>query len=269
MSLFAYLAAKRPLLKKQLRTAKIDKTPKQAIQEAIQLALTMGIGTTFLLYLTYDLVTETIFHLFATLVISLYFFYNYYFLGIKAKISKHAKEIDKDVLFAGRYLIVKLNSGKPLINSLIDAANSYGTAEKYFKEIVKDIEMGKPLEVALSEAAEFSPSLKFKKILFQISNALKIGIDVTQFLEATLSEIAEQQIIEIQRYGKKLNGITLFYMLIGIVLPSLGMTMFVIVAGLSNLDIGLVFYGVALLFIIALQSMFLIIYRQARPNINI
>ena len=269
MSWIAYLAAKRPLLKKELRTAKIDKTPKQAVKEAIQLAITMGSGMTLFLYWTVGFVSETILNLILTFIVLLYAFYQYYFLGIKAKISKRAKEIDKDVLFAGRYLVVKLNSGKPLINSLIDAANSYGTAEKYFKEIVKDIEMGKPLEAALSEAADYSPSRKFKKILFQISNALKIGIDVTQFLEATLTEIAEQQIIEIQRYGKKLNGITLFYMLMGVVLPSLGMTMFVIVAGLSNLDIGLTFYGVALLGIIMLQSMFLIVYRQARPNINI
>ena len=34
-------------------------------------------------------------------------------------ITKRAKEIDRDVLFAGRFLLVKLNSGKPLMNSII------------------------------------------------------------------------------------------------------------------------------------------------------
>jgi hypothetical protein len=73
------------------------------------------------------------------------------------------------------------------------------------------------VEEALDDAAEYSPSEKFRKIIFQINNALKIGIDVTDFLRETLEQIVDDQILQIKKYGKKLNSVTLFYLLIGVV----------------------------------------------------
>ena len=77
------------------------------------------------------------------------------------------------------------------------------------------------MEEALEKACNTTPSKKFKKILFQINNALKIGVDVSVSLESTLEEISQEQLVEIQRYGKKLNSMTMFYMLLAIVAPSL------------------------------------------------
>ncbi len=269
MRILSYLANKKPLLKKWLKMARESQTPEQVVGQAIKTGLVFGSALTYIAYLLIPAVNESFIMLLLTFIVLCYLMYNYHFAGVKAKISKRQKEIDKDVLFAGRYLLIKLNSGTPLINAIIEAANSYGTAEVYFKEIVKDIEMGTPIEQAISNEAEYSPSDKFRKILFQISNAMEIGIDVTEFLEATLNEIAEEQIIEIQRYGKKLNSVTLFYMLIGVVLPSLGMTLFVIVFSLANINVDMLFFGVALFFLAVIQGIFLVVYRAIRPNINI
>ncbi|MBN2459783.1 type II secretion system F family protein [Candidatus Woesearchaeota archaeon] len=189
--------------------------------------------------------------------------------SVDSKISKRAKSIDKDVLFAGRFLLIKLNSGKPLINSLTDASQSYGVANTYFKDIVRNIDLGTPLEDALEKAMDNCPSKKMGRVLFQINNALRIGIDVTQNLEAVLEEIANEQLVEIQRYGKKLNSLTLFYMLVAVVAPSLGLTMFMVVAGLVSLDIGPGTFGVFLLFLIILELVFLSLFKSIRPNVNI
>ena len=98
---------------------------------------------------------------------------------------------------------------------------------------------------------------------------MKIGVDVTQFLRSTLEEIIEDQIVEIKRYGKKLNSVTLFYLLVGIVIPSLGMTLATIGVSIAFNIPEWVFYGGTLLGLILLQSIFLITYRQIRPNLNI
>jgi pilus assembly protein TadC len=205
------------------------------------------------------------------IVAALFFFISRAILtkSVDAKISKRAKEIDKDVLFAGRFLLIKLNSGKPLINSLIEASQSYGVASHYFKEIVRNIELGTPLEQALESAMDNCPSRKMKRILFQINNALKVGVDVSQNLEAIIMEITNEQLVEIQRYGKKLNSLTMFYMLLAVVMPSLGITIFVILASLVSLSLPPSIFFVFLFFLTMTELMFISIFKSIRPSVNI
>jgi pilus assembly protein TadC len=264
----AYLTTRRRSLKKDIMMARVDKEPTEVVHEAVQLSILLTLSVAFIIFLLLNEAGISPLWTIATIPFLLLGFYQYRLLGIKSKVVSRRKEINKDVLFAGRYLLVKLNSGAPLVNALSEAANSYGMANKYFREIMNDIDLGKPVEDALQRAAEYSPSEKFRKIIFQINNALKIGIDVTEFLRETLEEIVEDQILQIKRYGKKLNSVTLFYLLLGIVLPSLGMTILTIVASISNFS-GWPFYSSVLLFLIILQSIFLITYRQIRPNLNI
>lgn len=248
--------------------ARVDKSPEEIVREGIKMSMMLTVTTSFILFLILQRSEASILLIFPALPLLGWFFFNYRLLAIKAKIAKRRNEIDRDVLFAGRYLLVKLNSGQPLVNALAEAGESYGMANKYFKEIMHDIDLGKPVEDALSEAAEYNPSKKFRKIIFQISNALKIGIDVSRFLEATLDEIVEEQIIEIKDYGQKLNSVTLFYLLIGVVMPSLGMTL--LTMGVSVIGVSdVVFYSISLLGLIALQSVFVIVYKAIRPNLNI
>lgn len=269
MSLASAIAAKNPRLKKELRMARIEKNPLEMIKLGLKFASFSTITLVILLFFLFSKSEISLLWLLVLAPLLFWGFYKFSMLKIKAKILRRKKEIDRDVLFAGRYLLVKLNSGQPLINALVDASKSYGVANKYFKEIVREIELGKPLEKALAEESEYSPSERFRKILFQISNALKIGIDVTEFLSATLEEIAQEQIIEINRYGKKLNSITLFYMLFAVVMPSLGLTIIIIVLSMSGMALQNNFFFSILFFVAIVQVMFLAVYKAIRPNINI
>ncbi len=270
MKLSERIAIKHPELRRKLYVAGINLKPEEYVGKKLKAATQLGI----LLAVFFFLITSkggkpNLFLTIMSGIITAWFSFKLFMKEADAKIAKRAKEIDKDVLFAGRFLLVKLNSGTPLINALEEATKSYGVANDYFKQIVRDIDLGTPLEKALEKATLNCPSEKMKKILFQITNALKIGTDVTDFLEAILDEIADQQLIEIKRYGKKLNSLTMFYMLLAIVLPSLGMTMIVVIVGLLSLplDIGLfLFINVLLIF---LQFIFVTMFRAIRPNVNI
>jgi len=189
----------------------------------------------------------------------------------QTKISKRRRDLDREVLFAGRFLLVKIHSGRPLLNALIDASESYGVASKYFKELVDDINMGTPIEKALDNAMKYSPSEKFRKILFQISNAIKIGIDVSDTLANTLDEISGQQMLEIQRYGKKLNSLSIFYMLIAVVMPSIGVAMFSVIGSLIGLggDVAQTIFYVILGFVSLMQFVFIVIFKSARLTVNL
>lgn len=189
--------------------------------------------------------------------------------SVNAMILRRAKEIDKDVLFSGRFLLIKLNSGKPLLQAFEEASRSYGVASSYFKEIVSEIQLGASIEEALDRSTEYCPSEKMKRILFQINNSLKIGIDVSQVLESILDEISANQLIELQRYGKKLNSFTLFYMLTAVVVPSLGITMLIIVSSFVSIKIDNTIFFVILFFLIIFELFFISLFKSIRPRLNI
>lgn len=187
----------------------------------------------------------------------------------KVYLKRRQRDIDREVLFAGRYLLIKLQSGIPLFNALIDASHSYGVASKYFKEIVDEVNVGTPIETALENAVKYTPSKKFRSILWQILNALKTGIDITTSLNSILDQITKEQILEIKVYGKKLGSLAMFYMLLAIVVPSLGITMLVVVSNFMPINIGMGTLTMLLFVFTVIQYMFLSLIRSIRPAVNI
>jgi pilus assembly protein TadC len=256
-------------LKHKLLTAGINLTVKQFAAKNNRSAI--AVAATFSI-IAFFLVTKNNGNpmtIFIVAIITFFFTKTLLTRAIDAHISKKAKAIDKDVLFAGRFLLIKLNSGKPLINSLIEASQSYGVASHYFKEIVRNIELGTPLEEALESAMYNCPSKKMKRIIFQINNALRVGIDVTQNLEAIIQEITQEQLVEIQRYGKKLNSLTMFYMLLAVVVPSLGITIFAVIASLVSIPLPPQLFISFLFFLTLTELMFISIFKSIRPSVNI
>lgn len=239
------------------------------MKKIVHLSLILTLATSVLVFFIFEIAGIPLIFL-ALLAPALLSGYFYFFLkSPKNIINKRKRELDQEVLFAGRFLLVKVNAGKPLLNALIEGSQSYGVASKYFKEIVDDINLGTPLEKALENAVKYSPSDKFRRILFQINTALKVGIDVSIPLINVLEEITAEQLTEIQRYGKKLNSLALFYMLLAIVLPSIGMAIFVVVGGLLGLPIDRSVFLVVIGTIVIIQLVFISIFKTTRLSVNL
>lgn len=273
MDIIRETAKKFPDLHGLLRTAHMKDTPEEFVKKALNGAFFIGLGLTTLCFFLLSMIDVSILFLIPCFLVSTILSFFFVMKTPIMSIKKRQRELDKEVIFAGRFLQVKLHSGKPLLNALIDASTGYGVAGKYFKEIVDDISMGTSLEKALDNAMHYSPSEKFKRILFQISNALKIGINVSDTLGNVLDEITSEQMIEIKRYSKKLNSLSLFYMLAAIVVPSLGTAIFVVIASLigilrDNESAFGIFLGVCLL-IAVLQFMFVAIFKSTRLSVNV
>lgn len=249
--------------------AHLKETPDEFVDKNLKKSLLYAVLFTIIFFFVLDKAKLSKFWLILILIVIFLLFFNFSFLKLKGIIKKREREIDKEVLFAGHYLLVKLYAGRPLLNAFIETAKSRGVAAKYIKEIVHDIDTGSPIEKALESAILYSPSEKFKKILFQINNALQLGIDVTKPLESVIDEITNEQELEVKKYGRKLNTIVIFYMLMAIVIPSIGMTMFIILSSFINLPITLREFFVITFFIIILQLVFISMFKAIRPMVNL
>jgi len=269
MGFFEELASSDPELKRKLIMAKIKKEPSDYCKQTFVSSLMVAGVITFSYFLFSVGAELPVWGSLILFPVAFYLMYKLLFQVAAIRIRKIAKDIDREVLFAGRFLLIKLNAGRPLISAITEASKSYGVANKYFKEIVQEIDMGTSLEAALDHASRYSPSEKFRRILFQISNALKIGVDVTNYLEAILDEISNDQLIEIQRYGKKLNSLTMFYMLFSIVIPSLGITLFITIISMVSTNFDLSFFLFLAFMLLVLEYMFITIFKSIRPTVNI
>ena len=258
-----------PHLKKQIRIAHLKTTPYEFIYKNLKSSLAFSLALTILFFFVADKAGLPLILIPVAFIVFFILVFNFAFLKIKLKIIQRQRKIDQEVLFVGQYLLIMLYSGRPLLNALIDTSKSYGVASKYIKEIINDINTGSSLEDALENAMVYSPSEKFRKILFHVNNALKLGIDVTNPLRAVLEEIATEQNIEVKRYGKKLNTIVIFYMLVAIVAPSIGMTVFIVLSSFIELNINMIHFIIVIMFIAFMQVIFISVFKSIRPAVNL
>ncbi len=258
-----------PNLKRDLRIAHLRRSPAQFINKNLKIAALYSALFTVLFFFILkkaNLSPILLIPIFMALFILLL---QYFIIAIKARIRKREREIDREVLFVGRYLLVKLYSGRPLLNALIETAKSRGITAKYIKELVDDIGTGSTIEEALNNAMIYSPSEKLRKILFHVNNALQLGIDVTKPLEAVLEEITKDEELEIKKYGKKLNTLVIFYMLGAVITPSLGVAIFIVVASFLSFPISLQGLLIIVLFIVILEFIFMTLFKSIRPLVNL
>ena len=242
-------------------------TPLEFTAKSIRMAVLMAVLLTSLFFFVLKKAKLPLLWLMPIFVILLLLLFNYSLITVKSKIRKREREINKEVLFIGRYLLVKLYSGRPLLNALIETANSRGIAAKYIKEIVNDINTGSTVEDALNNAMIYSPSDKLRRILFHVNNALQLGIDVTKPLESVLQEITKEEELEINKYGKKLNTLVIFYMLAAVIIPSLGVAIFIVISSFINFPIDFQLLLIFVFFIVVLQFIFITLFKSIRPMV--
>ncbi|MBI2652442.1 type II secretion system F family protein [Candidatus Woesearchaeota archaeon] len=258
-----------PALKSELRIAHLRYSPIEYVNRNLKVTALYAFLLTFLFFFMLQRAKLPYFLLIPIFVILFILFFEYSLLAVKAKIRQREREINKEVLFVGRYLLVKLYSGRPLLNALIETSSSRGIASKYIKEIVDDIDTGNTIENALNNAMIYSPSDKLRRILFHINNALQLGIDVTKPLESVLEEIAREEELEIKKYGKKLNTLVIFYMLGAVILPSLGVALFIVISSFVSIQIDLKGLLVFTFFVVVLEFIFIALFKSIRPMVNL
>ncbi len=183
-----------------------------------------------------------------------------------SKSKSSSKNTERDILFAARDLIISLRSGMPLFNAITSVSTGYGDASKEFAKIVERVQLGMPLEEAIDDTVAQSKSQSFKRIMLQASVSIKAGADVVGALQSIIDQLSQERIIELRSYGQKLNAIAMFYMLFGVILPSMGIAVVTILTTfIAIFTVDVTVFEFVLIGIIALQIIFLKLITASRP----
>jgi len=184
-------------------------------------------------------------------------------------IIRKVKNLEKNLLFALRHLLIQIRSGVSLFDSMasISKAN-YGTISEEFREVVKKVATGEFAVDVLEELAFRNPSLYFRRTIWQVTNALRSGGDVGKSLESLISHLESEQRVMIRRYGSQLNPLAFLYMMFGVILPSLGITFLIVLSSFSGLPIKEFYFWVLLAFLAFFQFFFIGFVKSRRPSVE-
>jgi len=185
-------------------------------------------------------------------------------------LSRRQKDIEKNLIAALQDILVQLTSGVPLFSVLINiSAAKYGELSVEFKKAVKKINAGMPEQEVLDNLAENNPSVFFKKALWQISNGMNAGSDLAIVVKDSIKALNDEQMIQIQEYGNKLNPLIVFYMLVAIIIPALSIAFLTIITSIIGIPSGTVkmIFIILFIFVMLIQIMFLGLIRSKRPTL--
>ena len=184
--------------------------------------------------------------------------------------AKRIRDIEKNLVSALQDMLVQLNSGIPIFNILVNISSSeYGELSEEFKKVVKKMNAGFPQMEVLEELGEQNSSSFFKRTLWQLSNGLRAGSDISIVIAESIKTLDAEQVIQIQNYGNKLNPLIMFYMLTSVILPALSIAFLTIISsmiGLKSITSILLFIGVFVI-VITMQIMFLGMIKSIRPSL--
>ncbi len=262
------IARKFPNLELDLRQAEIQLTPEEFVGKNLKgsVFITFAAAITLVFILL-----KLELSLFLTLLIlpGLFIFFIFLMNSPKVNAKKKVQDVDKEIVYAGRFLLIELSAGIPLYDSLKNVSRAYPKVGKHFHMITSRVEVGKPIEQALNEVIDLTPSENFRKLAWQIANSLKTGGDVAVGLKSIVHQISREQLIDLENYGKKLNPLVMFYLIIAVIAPSLGVSMLTLLSSFLGFSLSFgtllwVAIGIALL-----QLMFLSVINSSRPGVEI
>ena len=267
-NLIRVIAKTFPTLKLKLKQAGMEDKPEDFIKKTFISAfyMTTGLVISLFLVLAKFEVLKGIMFLIIPIIFAVMFLY---MLKLpELKISRKEKEISSEIVFAGRFIIIELESGVPLYNAMVNVSKNFRIIGRYFREITDKVDLGTSMEDALNEAVEFVPSNDLRKILWQIINSIRTGSDISKSLYSVMDQVTKDQVNEVNKYGKKLNPLAMFYMIVAVILPSLGMTMLIILSSFIKFQLSLTVLIALACFLGFVQFMFIGVVKLSRPPIE-
>ncbi len=186
----------------------------------------------------------------------------------KVKTKRISRNLDKDLPYALRHMLIEVRSGISLYESMVSVSSGYGEASKEFNRIVKDINGGKPQIEALEDSIVRNPSKQYRRAMWQMINALKSGTDVSNTLETLVESMVKQQKLDVERYGNELNPYILVYLMIAVIMPSLGVTFLIVLSTFTGVGLDEIMFYQILGGLVLFQIFFLNFVKSKRPEVK-
>jgi pilus assembly protein TadC len=259
-----------PQLDRQLKNARMNQSPSEYLATCILRAFKLSVPSSVSL-----IAAGTITNVSMTTKIGILSFPVLTIMGFltfakypQIKTNRRTRELEKDLPYALRDILIELESGVPLYSAMKTVTDGYGEASEEFTRIVKDVDGGKSMVGAIEESIVRNPSEQYRRAMWQLNNSLKSGTDIATSLESIVDSIMKDQKLKIKKYGQELNPYILVYLLIAVVGPSLGITGLIVISSFTGTSVGNTLYMGVLFGLVVTQLFFLNLVKSKRPQVK-
>ena len=258
-------------LKTELIQANIDIKPERYINMAlftsIYFFIIMGLASLAVLILV-NLMTYIPIALGIAFLFSCFMFF--YITSYPRLCSiRRIKELEGSLLTALRHILIKIRSGVPLFQALVSLSEGYGELSKEIKYLVEKVNAGVSLDSALEETAAKNPSVYFRRALLQISTTIKSGADLNNTMTSLIQFVSQAITINAKKYGRELNFWSVFYLVISIIFPAIGLSFLVMLSAYIGINLSIYVFIVIGIAFTLLQFLFVGIMNSRRPSLVI
>lgn len=248
------LIKKNPELKTKLKQANSKLSTFQYMYQTVTMTVMSFIALDVIIFLFTKKNIELMFIALVASLMLIPMLYKFWINVVTVQITKLGRELDADILFVSEYLLVSLESGLPIGNAIENLSKINRPGGQFFKRVYTEFKTGKSFEEALSEGIRISPSKRMKDLIKKLKDSIVIGVNLRTVLETYIDDSSEKKVLEVKAFSKRLNPIVMMYLLLGIVLPSLGITFFILAAAMLEWTSDLLKY--VLIFIFLLMFVF-------------
>jgi pilus assembly protein TadC len=184
--------------------------------------------------------------------------------------GKKAQDIEKNLVFALKDILLNLNAGVPIHKAFISIANSnYGALSEEFAKVGRKIQTGTAIDVAIEKMALSIKSDFLKRALWQVVNVLRSGSSLKDALKSIIVDILNEQKSKIKDYAGELNMWSLVYMIFAVAVPTIGTTLLLIMSSFGAVSVGqshlMIFGGVC----VVVQWIVIGLIQSRRPVVEI
>ena len=270
LSLGSKLSKFFPKLERELDTARMDEDPEEHLAKCLFRSFKMGFPSSFsLIFLGVYLEQSSTLKIGVASLPLLTIMSFLTFVNLpKIKTKRRTRKLEKDLPYALRDILIQIESGIPLYHAMKTATEGYGEASNELRRIVKDVDGGKSMVRALEESIVRNPSEQYRRAMWQLTNSIKSGTDISVTLGSIVDSIIKNQKLEIKKYGKELNPYILVYLLIAVIGPSLGITGLIVLSSFTGTSVGTNLYIIILLALVIVQVFFLNLVKSKRPEVK-
>jgi len=189
-------------------------------------------------------------------------------MGPRVVILKRVRSIDTNLIFGLKMIIVEINAGLSLFDSVVIVAmHDIGEMSTIFREIAKRMASGENEQEVLRDIATKNPSHFLRKVLWQIVSGLKAGSSLRDVMSESLSSLERRQRTDIIAYGSSLRVLTLMFMMVGVIIPSMAVAFLSVLNFLPGIDISTMVFWALIGGIVVVQFMLIGFIKSKRPNL--
>ncbi|MEM0437958.1 MAG: type II secretion system F family protein [Candidatus Micrarchaeia archaeon] len=182
--------------------------------------------------------------------------------------KKHAEKTDKELIYALRDMLAQVKSGMPFYVALSNIAKSdYGNVSKELAVAVRSISAGESEKRALERVILNTKSDYLKRTIWQVLVAIESGASMSAALRSALDTLMNYQMQAIKNYASELNFAILLYMFFAAVLPSIGITLLVLLISFTSANITHEIFFVVVIVSLLVQMAIIGFIKSERPSL--